>query len=90
MLLPGNRTLARYFVDRYWLQAISDLDLVSRAKFVVISCILVRFLGGDLLQTAQLYSKEIENSIENVEAILDVSYELPDFADACLWGMLVP
>ena len=84
-----HRTLARYFVDRYWLQAISDFDLVSRAKFAVISCILVRLLGGDLLQTAQLYSKEIENSIENVEAILDASYELPCFSDVRLWGLLL-
>jgi len=83
------RTLARYFVDRYWLQAISDFDLVGRAKFAVISCVLVRLLGGDLLQTAQLYSKEIENSTPNVEAILDAAYELPCFADARLWGQLL-
>lgn len=84
-----HRTLARYFVDRYWLQAISDFDLVGRAKFTVISCILVRLLGEDLLQTAQLYSKEIENSIDNVEAILDAAYELPCFADVRLWGQLL-
>ena len=84
-----HRALARYFVDRYWLQAISDFDLVGRAKFAIISCILVRFLGGDLLQTAQIYSKEIENSIENVEAILDACYELPCFTDARLWGLLL-
>ena len=83
------RTLARYFVDRYWLQAISDFDLVGRAKFTVISCVLVRLLGGDLLQTAQLYSKEIENSTPNVEAILDAAYELPCFADVNLWGQLL-
>jgi len=84
------RTLARYFVDRYWLQAISDFDLVCRAKFAVISCIVVMLLGGDLIQTAQAYSKEIENSIENVEAILDAAYEHPAFADAHLWGLLLP
>jgi len=84
-----HRTLARYFVDRYWLQAISDYDLVSRAKFAVISCIVIRLLGGDPAQTAQLYSKEIENSIENVEAILDATYEAPAFADGRLAGMLL-
>ena len=83
------RTLARYFVDRYWLQAISDFDLVCRVKLAVISCVAVKILGGDFIQTAQIYSKEIENSIENVEAILDVAYEAPCFADSRLWGILL-
>ena len=86
---PRHRTLARYFVDRYWLQAISDFDLVSRVKLAVISCLVVRFLGGDLIETAQLYSKEIENSIENVEAILDAAYENPIFGDGTLSGLLL-
>ena len=83
------RILARYFVDRYWLQAISDFDLVGRVKLTVISCILVRLLGGDLVETAQLYSKEIENSIENVETILDAAYEEAIFSDVYLWGLLL-
>ena len=86
---PRHRTLARYFVDRYWLQAISDFDLVSRVKLAVISCLVVKFLGGDLTETAQLYSKEIENSIENVEAILDAAYENPIFGDGTLAGLLL-
>ena len=83
------RALARYFVDRYWLQAVSDLDLVGRAKLAVISCILIKELGGNFVQTAQIYSKEIENSIENVEAILDAAYEAPFFSDVRLWGLLL-
>ena len=83
------RTLARYFVDRYWLQAISDYDLVGRAKFAVISCIVVRLLGGNFTETAQAYSKEIENSIENVEAILDAAYDETFFADVRLLGVLL-
>ena len=84
-----HRTLARYFVDRYWLQAISDFDLISRVKLALSSCLMVKFLGGDLIETAQLYSKEIENSIENVEAILDATYDEPFFSDVCLWGLLL-
>lgn len=83
------RTIARYFVDRYWLQAISDFDLVGRVKFALLSCIMIRLLGGDLLQTAQTYSKEIENSIENVETILDAAYDDPRFADVHIWGLLL-
>lgn len=80
--------LAVYFVERYWLQAISDYDLVARVKFMVISCILIRLLGGDLLQTAQLYSKEIENDDENVDALLDAAYTHPAFTDKKLLDLL--
>lgn len=86
---PGHLLLARYFVDRYWLQAVSDYDLVSRVKLAVISCLLIRELGGDLISTAQLYSKEIENDVENIEAILDGVYTSPAFTDAHLLGMLL-
>ena len=85
----AHRTLAHYFVDRYWLQAVSDFDLVSRVKLLVISCLAIKALGGDLIATAQLYSKEIENSIENIEAILDAAYEEPYFSDVHLWGLLL-
>lgn len=82
------RQLASYFVERYWLQAVSDGDLVSRVKFTVVSCILVHLLDGDLVRTAQLYSKEIENSSENVDAILDAAYTHPALTDQRLLGML--
>lgn len=83
------RALARYGVDRYWLQAVSDYDLVCRVKMVVAACILVRSLGGSVLETAQLYSKEIENSADNVDAILDAAYTAPALTDAHLLGLLV-
>ena len=83
------RNLARYFVDRYWLQAVSDYDLACRVKFCIASCILIRNLGGDLENTAQVYSKEIENNIDNVEAILDGAYSHPAFTDDKLLGLLL-
>lgn len=83
-------TLVRYFVDRYWLQAISDLDLLGRAAFTLVSCMVIRHLGGDLVQTAQLYSKEIENDADNVTAILDAAYEHPSFELSCLLDLLLP
>ncbi len=85
----GLRRLARYGVERYWLQAVSDFDLVGRVKMVICGCILVQQLGGDLARTAQLYAKEIENSDENVEAILDGAYESPALTDARLLGWLL-
>ena len=83
------RTLARYGVERYWLQAISDLDLVGRVKMILASCLLVRYLGGDLVRTAQLYAKEIENNAENVDAILDAAYTCPALTDDKLLGLLL-
>ena len=82
-------TIARYFADRYWLQAVSDYDLVSRVKLMVVSGLVIRTLGGDLAATAQAYSKEIENSIENIEALLDSAYASPAFTDDKLLGLLL-
>ena len=81
--------LARYFVNRYWLQAVSDYDLYGRVKFAVIACLVIRHLGGTLIQTAQLFSKEIENDGNNVDAILDGAYRFSGFADARLLGLLL-
>ena len=82
-------TLARYFVDRYWLQAVSDYDLVSRVKLAVVSCLVIRLLGGKLEETAQRYSKEIENDVDNTDAILDGAYGAPAFTDDKLLGLLL-
>ena len=83
------RTLSIYGVQRYWLQAISDFDLVGRVKMIVASCILVHHLGGDLVQTAQLYAKEVENNADNVDTILDGAYCSPALTDEKLLGLLL-
>lgn len=83
------RALARYGIERYWLQAVSDYDLIGRVKMIVAACILVKSLGGDPILTAQLYSKEIENNADNVDAILDAAYENPAFTDDKLLWLLM-
>ena len=83
------RAIAAYFVERYWLQAVSDYDLCCRVKFIIVSCLLIRQLGGDLLATAQCYSKEIENNYDNVETILDAAYSHSAFTDEKLLGLLL-
>lgn len=84
-----NRKLLRYFIRRYWLQAVSDLDLVCRVKFSLAACILVGSLPGDFTRNAQLFSKEIENDPDNVEAILDGCYSSPALTDSNLLGLLL-
>ena len=86
---PQFRQLIRYFISRYWLQAVSDYDLISRVKFTVISCLVIKALGGSFPETAQLYSKEIENDSDNVNAILDGTYTSPAFTDIGLLGLLL-
>ena len=87
---PGKECLPllRYFVERYWLQAVSDLDLACRVKFMVVSCLVIRGLAGDFIANAQRYSKEIENNPENVEALLDAAYSHRAFTDDKLLGLL--
>ena len=86
---PELRAFVRYMIQRYWLQAVSDYDLVCRVKLILVSCILVRALGGDIVSTAQLFSKEIENDPDNVETILDGAYTCPALTDANLLGLLL-
>ena len=83
------RNLTRYMTERYWLQAVSDYDLACRMKFILISCLVVCALGGDFISTAQLFSKEVENNWDNVEAILDAAYSHPAFTDDRLLGLLL-
>ena len=85
----ATRPLAAYFIQRYWLQAVSDYDLISRVKLAIVGCLLVNFMGGDFLQTAQQFSKEVENDPDNVDAILDGAYTSPALTDANLLGLLL-
>ena len=77
-----------YGIRRYWLQAVSDFDIACRVKFLIGSCILLAHLGGDLVATAQLWSKEIENDPDNVERLLDGAYTSPAFTDLNLISLL--
>lgn len=83
------RALARYGIERYYLQAVSDFDLIGRVKLVILSCLVVKALGGDTVQTAQLYSKEIENDAENIDAILDGAYTSPALTDTNILSLLL-
>lgn len=82
--------LAAYGIYRYWYQAVADWDLAARVKLVLLHCILSRRFGGrDLPRAIQLYSKEIENSIDNTEALLDAAYSHEALTDAGLLALLL-
>jgi len=81
--------LAKYYVNRYWLQAVSDYDLICRVKFAIVACLMAAAMGGDIVETAQQFSKEIENDPDNVEAILDGAYTSPAFTDVQLLSLLL-
>ena len=80
--------LIRYLTERYWLQAISDYDIAGRIKFIVASCLIVAYLPGSFIENAQLFSKEIENDADNVDAILDAVQSEQCFSNESLLGML--
>ena len=79
----------RYLIRRYWLQAVSDYDLICRVKFMVSACLLLAHIPGDPAQNAQIFSKEIENDPDNVDALLDAAYTAPAFTDTQLLGLLL-
>ena len=84
-----QRELAVYFITRYWLQAVADYDLIGRVKYMIASCLLIHGLEGDFLEKSQLYSKEIENNPDNVDAILDGAYTNRALTDVNLLSLLL-
>ncbi len=80
--------MAQYGVCRHWFQAVSDWDLSSRVKMLLSGCALAARLPGALRDNAQLWSKEIENSAQNLDALLDDAYSQPSLTDANLLGLL--
>lgn len=70
-----------YFVYRYFMKAVYDYDLISKVKFGVVSTLVIRCVDysqwlmqkalsvEDFIWLAHLYSKEIEHSDENMEAL---------------------
>ena len=84
----GLCRMAQYAVCRHWYQAVSDWDLSCRVKMLLSGCALVARLPGKLRDNAQLWSKEIENSGENLGSILDDAWAEPALTDANLLGLM--
>ena len=84
-----QRELAVYFITRYWLQAVADYDLIGRVKYIIASCLLIHSLETNFVEKAQLFSKEIENDPDNVDAILDGAYSSRALTDVNLLSLLL-
>ncbi len=76
-----------YFVYRYFMKAVYDLDLIAKVKLSVVSMIMIRSVEKaawyenrelsleEFIDLAHLYSKEIEHSDENMDGIEELCYE---------------
>ena len=84
----GLCRIAQYGILRHWYQAVSDWDLTGRVKMLLSGCALIVRLPGALVDNAQLWSKEIENSAVNLDSLLDGAYTQPGLTDANLLGLL--
>ena len=84
----GLCRIAQYGVCRHWFQAVSDWDLCCRVKMLLSGCALMARLPGALRSKAQLWSKEIENSAQNLDRLLDDAYSQAALTDANLLGLL--
>ena len=89
----GLCRFASYGVLRYYEQAVSDYDLIGRVKLILTGCIVGALLAEDDFDSQcavmQLWSKEIENDIDNVEAIEEGAYSHPALTDRNLLGILL-
>lgn len=86
-LHPLTPALARYLAERYWLR--EDLgDSWGKAGLITACCLLVSSLGDDFIENAQLFSKEVENCAENMDALADAVYDHPAFSPENLTSLL--
>lgn len=81
-----TRALAAYYVNRYWLQAVSDRDVIWRTKQMLVACLMARLLPGT--ERIALYSKEVEHDGDNVDRIWEAADTDPAWTDLRLLGWL--
>lgn len=73
-----------YFTNRYFMRSYYDANILNKAKFAVVSVLVIRdmdvlrylqnggnFTADDRIDTARIYSKEVEHSEENMELLAD-------------------
>ncbi len=70
----------KYFVYRYYLKAVNDLDIYSRALFIILSCYSAVYIAvaNDILfeEAIRLFSKEIEHNLINLDTVIEYLSDL--------------
>ncbi len=68
-------TFLRYMLYRYYLKAVNDLDVYSRALFIITSAYLCLYLslsdGKAFTECARLFSKETEHNTDNIDRLTE-------------------
>ena len=62
----ANENIATYFIYKYFLDAVFDLDVLSKVKMAVIGVLINTYFGEDAW-TVHLWSKETEHSQYNMD-----------------------
>lgn len=66
--------ICRYFIYRYYLKAVNDLDIYSRALFIASACLFSAFISCicniSISEAARLFSKETEHNLFNIDLLL--------------------
>ena len=72
-----------YFTNRYFMRAYYDANVLTKAKFAVVSTLMIRDMDvvrfskngtfdlSDRIDTVRIYSKEVEHSEKNMELLAD-------------------
>ena len=83
--------LALYYLYRYYLNSVGSLDPLTPIKFMAVSLVIIANLadGLPLAEAAQLYSKETEQSYENMEQIFDTLAYDPQFSSENIITFLI-
>ncbi len=61
-----NENIAVYFIYKYFMQAVFDLDVLSKAKMAAVGVLISTYFGNDAW-TMHLWSKETEHSQYNMD-----------------------
>ena len=82
--------VAAYLIFRYPLKAVNDGDLLGRTAFCVFAVLTVEWLAAvcGLAEALRQFSREIEHSQENLEALQDAFWSQPWFQLPRLLGAL--
>ena len=68
------RKILRYYIYRYYLKAVNDLDIYSRALMIASACLFSAFVAFScslpLAEAARLFSKEAEHNLYNLDMLL--------------------